>query len=73
MADNKITDIEMSAILAAFAESREIKDNLIHQSKIFMALIIFFNMYVLTSLVIYYLSALMLSCLSNSNIFDQPI
>lgn len=55
MADNKITDIEMSAILAAFAESREIKDNLIHQSKIFMALIIFFNMYVLTSLVIYYL------------------
>jgi hypothetical protein len=55
MADNKVTDIEMSAILAAFAESREIKTNLIHQSKIFMALIIFCNIYVLTSLVIYYL------------------
>ena len=55
MADNKVTDIEMSAILAAFAESREVKANSIHQSKIFMALIIFCNMYVLTSLVIYYL------------------
>jgi hypothetical protein len=55
MADNKVTDIEMSAILAAFAESREIKDNSIYQSKIFMALIIFCNIYVLTSLVIYYL------------------
>jgi hypothetical protein len=55
MADNKVTDIEMSAILAAFAESREIKTNSIHQSKIFMALIIFCNIYVLTSLVIYYL------------------
>ena len=55
MADNKVTDIEMSAILAAFAESREIKANSIHQSKIFMALIIFCNIYVSTSLVIYYL------------------
>ena len=45
MADNKVTDIEMSAILAAFAESREIKANLIYQSKIFMALIIFCNIY----------------------------
>ena len=55
MADNKVSDIEMSAILAAFAESREVKANLIYQSKTFMALIIFCNIYVFTSLVIYYL------------------
>jgi hypothetical protein len=55
MADNKVSDIEMSAILAAFAESREVKANSIHQSKTFMALIIFGNIYVFTSLVIYYL------------------
>jgi hypothetical protein len=55
MADNKVSDIEMSAILAAFAESREVKANLIYQSKTFMALIIFGNIYVFTSLVIYYL------------------
>ena len=55
MADNKVSDIEMSAILAAFSESREVKANLIYQSKTFMALIIFCNIYVFTSLVIYYL------------------
>ena len=55
MADNKVSDIEMSAILAAFAESREVKANFIYQSKTFKALIIFCNIYALTSLVIYYL------------------
>lgn len=55
MADNKVSDIEMSVILAAFAESREVKANFIYQSKTFMALIILCNIYGLTSLVIYYL------------------
>ena len=52
MADNKVSDIEMSVILAAFAESREVKANFIYQSKTFMALIILCNIYGLTSLVI---------------------
>ena len=33
MADNKVSDIEMSAILAAFAESREVKANFIYQTE----------------------------------------
>lgn len=55
MEDNKLSDIEMSTILAAFAESREVKVNLIHQSKTFMALIIFCNIFILTFFAFYYL------------------
>lgn len=54
MADKKVNDIEMSAILEAFAESREGKAVLIDQSKPFKVLIVFCNIYVLTFLVIYY-------------------
>ena len=54
MADKKVNDMEISAILEAFAESREDKAVLIDQSKPFKALIVFCNIYVLTFLVIYY-------------------
>ncbi|MDB4199854.1 hypothetical protein N9792_01855 [Planktomarina temperata] len=54
MADKKVNDMEMSAILEAFAESREGKAVLIDQSKPFKVLIVFCNIYVLTFLVIYY-------------------
>ena len=54
MADKKVNDIEMSAILEAFAESREDKAVSIYQSKTFKALIVFCNIYVLTFLVIYF-------------------
>jgi len=54
MADKKVNDMEISAILEAFAESREDKAVLIDQSKPFKALIVFCNIYILTFLVIYY-------------------
>ena len=54
MADKKVNDMEMSAILEAFAESREDKAVSIYQSKTFKALIVFCNIYVLTFLVIYF-------------------
>ena len=54
MADKKVNDMEMSAILEAFAEGREDKAVSIYQSKTFKALIVFCNIYVITFLVIYF-------------------
>jgi len=54
MADKKINTTEINAILEVFAESREIKANIIKQSKTFKALLLLCNAYVVVFLVIYY-------------------
>ena len=54
MADKKINTTEINAILEVFAESREIKANIIKQSKTFKALLLLCNAYVIVFLVIYY-------------------
>lgn len=54
MADKKINTKEINAILEVFAESREIKANIIKQSKTFKALLLLCNAYVVVFLVIYY-------------------
>jgi hypothetical protein len=55
MEDKKVTDMEMSAILEAFAQSRDEKAVSIRQSKTFKALIIFCNIYVLSFIFIYFM------------------
>ena len=54
MADKKINTTEINAILEVFAESREIKANIIKQSKTFKALLLLCNAYVVVFLVLYY-------------------
>jgi hypothetical protein len=54
MADKKINTTEINAILEVFAESREIKANIIKQSKTFKTLLLLCNAYVVVFLVIYY-------------------
>jgi hypothetical protein len=54
MADKKINTTEINAILEVFAESREIKANIIKQSKTFKTLLLLCNVYVVVFLVIYY-------------------
>jgi hypothetical protein len=54
MADKKINTTEINAILEVFAESREIKANIIKQSKTFKTLLLLCNAYVAVFLVIYY-------------------
>ena len=54
MADKKINNTEINAILEVFAESREIKANIIKQSKTFKTLLLLCNAYVVVFLVIYY-------------------
>ena len=55
MENKKLDQIEMDAILEAFAEGRERKKLNIGQSKTFKALIIFINIYVLVFVLIYFL------------------
>ena len=54
MADKKINTTEINAILEVFAESREVKANIIKQSKTFKTLFLLCNAYVVVFLVIYY-------------------
>ena len=54
MADKKINTTEINAILEVFAESREVKANIIKQSKTFKTLLLLCNAYVVVFLVIYY-------------------
>ena len=54
MADKKINTTEINAILEVFAESREVKANIIKQSKTFKTLLLLCNAYVAVFLVIYY-------------------
>ena len=61
MADKKINTTEINAILEVFAESREVKANIIKQSKTFKTLLLLCNAYVVVFLVIYYF--LIVTCL----------
>ena len=54
MADKKINTTEINAILEVFAESREVKANIIKQIKTFKTLLLLCNAYVVVFLVIYY-------------------
>jgi hypothetical protein len=54
MADKKINTTEINAILEVFAESREVKANIIKQSKTFKTLLLLCNTYVVVFLGIYY-------------------
>ena len=54
MADKKINTTEINAILEVFAESREVKENIIKQSKTFKTLLLLCNTYVVVFLGIYY-------------------
>ena len=54
MADKKINTTEINAILEVFAESREVKANIIKQGKTFKTLLLLCNAYVVVFLVIYY-------------------
>ena len=54
MADKKLNDTEIGAILEAFAESRDVKVDSKNQSRTFKFLIVFINFYVLGFIIIYY-------------------
>lgn len=54
MVNKKINDLEIGAILEAFASGREDKAVSIYQSKTFKALIVFCNIYVLSFSVVYF-------------------
>lgn len=54
MADKKLNDTEIGAILEAFAESRDVKVDSKNQSRTFKFLIVFVNFYVLGFIIIYY-------------------
>ena len=54
MADKKLNDTEIGAILEAFAESRHVKVDSKNQSRTFKFLIVFINFYVLGFIIIYY-------------------
>ena len=55
MADKKLNDTEIGAILEAFAESRDVKPRLENQSTTFRILLVFGNIYVLGFSIIYIL------------------
>ena len=54
MADKKLNDIEIGAILDAFVENRDVTVASINQSRTFKILIVFINFYVLGFIIIYY-------------------
>ena len=54
VADKKLNDIEIGAILDAFVESRDVTVASINQSRTFKFLIVFINFYVLGFIIIYY-------------------